>query len=243
MNIAVYVLLVRVTGKEFLGATQFLWYEGTLPDLPLNPFFNLFVLVLTGSPFLMVLIGLGYAAMSVLFVPQNILVNSRMIFAWTFDRILPETFAKVDPKRHSPVVAALAVALLSEVFLVIFAYTQWLATLGATALVVLVFLCTALAAVLFPWRAPRVFRASPVARWRIGRVPLVSVFGAIGVLYCGALLVSYLVNDRYLVNSAAGLMVIAAVLVIGAAIYGAAVTIRRRQGMDLRLAFAELPPD
>lgn len=243
MNIAVYALLVRVTGKEFLGATQFLWYEGTLPDLPLNPFFNLFVLVLTGSPVLMALIGLGYAAMSVLFVPQNILVNSRMIFAWTFDRVLPEAFAKVDPKRHSPVVATIAVALISEVFLVIFAYTQWLATLGATFLVVLVFLCTALAAVLFPWRAPRVFQASPVARWRVGGVPLICVFGAVGVVYCAALLVSYLVNDRYLVNSPAGLAVIGAVLVVAIVIYAVARAVRRRQGFDLRLAFAELPPD
>lgn len=243
MNIAVYALLVRVTGKGFLGATQFLWYEGTLPDLPLNPFFNLFVLVLTGSPLVMVLIGLGYAAMSVLFVPQNILVNSRMIFAWTFDRIFPEAFSRVDPKRHSPVVATVAVALISEVFLVTFAYTRWLATLGATFLVVLVFPCTALAAVLFPWRAPRVFQASPVARWRIGGVPLVSACGAVGVVYCGALLASYLVNDRYLVNSPAGLAVIAAVLALGAVIYAAATAVRRRQGFDLRLAFTELPPD
>lgn len=243
MNALVYYLLIRVVGKEFLGATNFLWYEGTLPDLPLNPFFNLFLLVMTSSPLLVILVGLGYFAMSVLFVPMNIFLNTRMVFAWTIDRILPDQLAQVHPGTHSPPYATLLVMAISELFLVVFAFTPWLSTLGAIGGALLTMLLTSLAAVLFPYRMPSVFRESPIARYAIAGLPAVTVFGVIGVVYLGAMEIAYLVNDAYLVNSPSGLTIIGGILAFAAILYLASRAIQQRQGIDLSMVGREIPPE
>jgi len=243
INTLIYFLLVKVVGQEFLGAVNYLWFEETLPDLPLNPFFNLFILVLTSSPVLVILTGLGYFAMSVLFVPMNILLNTRMVFAWTFDRILPELFAKVHPRTHSPTNATILVMVIAEIFLVIFAFTPWLSTLGAIAGTLIAFFCTALAALLFPYRRRALFEASPIARYRIGTLPLISICGAIGVVYLVATQVGFLVNDKYLVNSPTGLGIIGGVIILGVVIYFLAQSVQRRRGIDLQMMSQEVPPE
>lgn len=243
INTLIYFLLVRVVGQEFLGAANYLWYEGTLPDLPLNPFFNLFILVLTRSPILVILTGLGYFAMSVLFVPMNIFLNTRMVFAWTFDRILPEYFAKVHPKTHSPTNATILVMVIAEIFLVIFAFTPWLSTLGAIAGTLIAFLCTALAAMLFPYRRRALFEASAIARFKIGKVPLVTICGAIGLVYLCVIQIGFLINDKYQVNSPIGLGIIGGVMVLGVIIYALAQRVQRQRGVDLKMMSQEIPPE
>jgi amino acid transporter len=243
LNALIYVLLLKVTGQEFLGAANYLWYEGTLPDLPLNPFFNLFILVLTKNPLFLVLVGLGYFAMSVLFVPMNIFLNTRMVFAWTFDRILPELFAQVHPRTHSPTYATLLVMAIAEIFLAIFAFTPWLSTLGAIAGTMLTFICTSLAAAIFPFRRPSLFRSSPIARYTIKGIPLISVCGAIGVIYLTATEVAYLVNDKYLVNSPSGLAIIGGLIIIAFLIYMIAQFVQRRRGVDFSMLAQEIPPE
>jgi amino acid transporter len=243
LNTLIYVLLLKVTGQEFLGAANYLWYEGILPDLPLNPFFNLFILVLTKNPLFLVLVGLGYFAMSVLFVPMNIFLNTRMVFAWTFDRILPELFAQVHPRTHSPTYATLLVMAIAEIFLAIFAFTPWLSTLGAIAGAMLTFICTSLAAAIFPFRRPSLFRSSPIARYTIKGIPLISVCGAIGVIYLTATEIAYLVNDKYLVNSPSGLAIIGGMILIAVIIYTVAQFVQRRRGVDFAMLAQEIPPE
>lgn len=243
LNALIYALLLKVTGQEFLGAANYLWYEGTLPDLPLNPFFNLFILVLTKNPLFLVLVGLGYFAMSVLFVPMNIFLNTRMVFAWTFDRILPEIFAKVHPRTHSPTFATLLVMLIAEVFLAIFAFTPWLSTLGAIAGTLLTFICTSLAAAIFPFRRPHLYRSSAIAKYAIRGIPVITICGSIGVIYLGATEIAYLINDKYLVNSPSGLAIIGGVLLIAIVIYLVAQFVQRRRGVDFTMLAQEIPPE
>ena len=47
-------------------------------------------------------------------------------------------------------------------------------TLDATLVVAVMYLGTTIAAGLLPWRAKRLYEASPLARWKVGPVPLVT---------------------------------------------------------------------
>ena len=93
----------------------------------------------------------------------NTFMPIRSVFAWSFDRLLPEKFAEVNERTHSPVPAILLVmglvtAMLAWSVLSTDFFT-WLA-LGVEAGVVCVII-VAIAAILFPSRRPDLYQASP----------------------------------------------------------------------------------
>ena len=93
----------------------------------------------------------------------NTFMPIRTVFAWAFDRLLPEKFADVNERTHSPVPAILLVmgivtAMLAWSILST-DFGTWLA-LGVLAGVVCVVI-VAVAAFAFPSRRPDLYQASP----------------------------------------------------------------------------------
>src|SRR5204862_7712774 len=113
------------------------------------------------------------------------LTASRVIFATAFDRILPEWAARVN-KRGVPYYAILIMLLPSLVIAYFYAYnstfTSW--TLDATLVIAITFVGSTVAAGILPWRKPEIYNASPIAKYRIGRIPLIP---AAAVLFLGFL--------------------------------------------------------
>ena len=50
-----------------------------------------------------IIVGFGVGLL--IWLPQTMLLMSRSMFAWSFDRIMPARLSYVDPRTHSPVVA------------------------------------------------------------------------------------------------------------------------------------------
>lgn len=242
LNILTYYLLVKLTGRDFLVAINSLYYNGTLTELPILPFFNVFAINATANLLLGVVIGIGYLMMSILFIPMNIMLSTRMVFAWAFDRIIPAKLAEVGPRSGSPYYAVILIMLIAAGFLAILDYTTWLTTLSGIAGILPAFILACVAAAALPWRKPELFRTSPVSRWRLGGIPIIVIAGVLGAAYGVAILVAYLVNARYLVNSSVALQWIAGIFVVGALIFGASILVRRSQGFDLMKAYREVPP-
>ena len=93
----------------------------------------------------------------------NTFMPIRSVFAWSFDRLLPEKFAEVNERTHSPVPAILLVMAIVTVMLawsiVSTDFGTWLA-LGVLAGVVCVVI-VAVAAFVFSSRRPDLYQASP----------------------------------------------------------------------------------
>lgn len=241
MNIVVFVLLARFVGGDFLTSVNTLWFNGELAELPLFPFFNLFATVGSNSAILAVLIGIGYLAMSMLFIPVQIAASTRLLFAYSFDRILPAKLSDLHWRTRVPVYALVPMAVISIGFLAILVYTTWFATLSGTAGLFPAMILACLAAVIFPWRSEG-FRESPIGKLRIGRVPLIIPAGILGAGFLIGVFVAYLRNDVYLVNTRTSLTLIVATLAAGALIFAISWFIRRAQGINLLQIYRSIPP-
>jgi amino acid transporter len=167
------------------------------------------------------------------------------MFAWSFDRIMPERLSYVDPHSRSPIVAIGVVTVLAIASTAIYAFTDWFSTLSVLLGLSLTLLVTAVAGTLLPYRQRAMVAASPYARTVAG-LPLLTVVGGLALLGFAAA-VAILLWDP---GSGASLSANPGKLELAALVYVAAVVVyfvsravRRRQGIDFELAYRELPPE
>jgi len=187
----------------------------------------------------------GFALGLLIWLPQTMLLISRSMFAWSFDRIMPARLSYVDSRTHSPVIAIAIVTVLAIGSTAIYAFTDWFSTLAVLLGLSFTLLITAIGGILLPYRQRAMVDNSPYAR-RIAGIPVVSLVASLSVVGFG-LAIAVLLWDPGSGSSLSanpgklwlGLIVLGA----GLAIYFVSSAIRRRQGIDLSLAYRELPPE
>jgi basic amino acid/polyamine antiporter, APA family len=187
----------------------------------------------------------GFGIGLLIWLPQTMLLISRSMFAWSFDRIMPARLSYVDSRTHSPVIAIAIVTVLAIGSTAIYAFTDWFSTLAVLLGLSFTLVITAFGAILLPYRQRAMVENSPYAG-RFAGIPVVSWVGLLSVVGFG-LAIAVLLWDPGSGSSLTanpgklwlGLIVLAA----GLAIYFVSGAIRRRQGIDLSLAYRELPPE
>jgi basic amino acid/polyamine antiporter, APA family len=213
--------------------------------LAFAPLYTELAAITSGNWIVGSLIILGFTAMLVIFVPQTMLQLSRNIFAWSFDRLLPEKVADVNPRTHSPVVAVLIITVLGIISVVIISLNPQLTFLVGLFGLALTYLTVAVAGILFPYRKREVFEASPYNR-RVGGVPAISIVGVLSVLTMGGA-VAILLLDA---NSGTHWEINTNRVLLGAGIYLSGLllfyvirAIQRSRGVNVDLAYREIPPE
>lgn len=237
--------------KVMLVASSGYWMgvpEATLGGTLLMP--NLLAMALTGSAIVVVIISLGYILNSFQIVCNCYIGTTRILVAMALDGLLPEWFAQVHPRWRTPVNAHIAYFVAS--IPIIFCYNlvaDWGTrySLGVTFANGLVLTLSGLAAALLPFRNKAIYDASPGSRYTIAGFPLVTVLGGLGFLGGMAMCISFLtVGGLGLAfnpsNPTPYLLVIGSV-VISAIVYVVMKSVRARQGVDVRHAFQEIPPE
>jgi amino acid transporter len=106
---------------------------------------------------------------------------TRNMFAWAFDRLIPPSLAAIDSRYRSPWKVILICSFLGWVSFVIYLYEpDWMAKAGYSTMAWFVaWIILGIAGIVFPWRRPQLFAASPPlvkSRW-LG-LPLVTWLGA-----------------------------------------------------------------
>jgi basic amino acid/polyamine antiporter, APA family len=192
-----------------------------------------FVLILLNSFWL-------WALMGTLFLSAT-----RVVFAASFDRVLPEPVSRLTPRRRVPWVALLLLVVPGLVVSALYAYWADFQTLvlSAALLLAVMFLGSAIAAALVPWRARGLYLNSPIARWEVRGVPLITVVGGIFAAFLVFNLYHWLKDDAYGVNHTDSLIYLGALYVIAVGIYVVASIVRRRQGVRLSQVHKEIPVD
>jgi amino acid transporter len=239
------LLLVHITGGKFLDQYAVAAANG----MHLNAAPNLIGLLeaLTGSKVLIVLIALGFLAAGLAIPLVTFLCVSRIVMAMGFDGTLPSSFGDVSERFHSPVKATTAWAILGLVIVYIFNYKPSWETpilLGGTTTGVLVLGVTALAAALFPYRSKTIYSAAPApVQRKLAGFPLITIVGLLGAALSFAMVIIGLTTKELgLVNTTARLLLVGA-FASGFVIYFGWRAVQARRGVDLSLAFKELPPD
>jgi basic amino acid/polyamine antiporter, APA family len=239
--------LEKAVGTEFLYIAGAGYWSGvsesTISGFWLWP--NMIAVALTASPLVIFIIGAGYILNSHQIVHNCYIGMTRVMVAMSLDRLLPEWISKVDEKRHTPVNAHLAYFLAS--IPVIFLYNlngNWVAlTLGVTFACGYVFVVTCLAGALLPYRAKDVYESSPGAVYKVGNMPLVTIFGVIGFILGGAMLLMFMFYAQLGLTSTLAYSVVFGILAFSAVWYFIAKSTQKSKGINVDFAFKEIPPE
>jgi amino acid transporter len=174
---------------------------------------------------------------------------TRVMVAMSFDRLLPEWVSRVSERFRTPVNAHVIYFLASIPVIWLyntFSYgdTTWTSlTLGVTFACGYVFVATALAGAILPFRAKAAYDASPGAKYTIGGLPLVTVIGLLGAAAGVVFLYLFLTNEQLGLTSQLAYAVVGGVLLFSAAWYLIAKQVRKSRGIDVSYAFKEIPPE
>ena len=244
----VFILLAaKFFGWQFFNAAN-LGYWNTVygtgeAAIPIWPFPPLLASFYFHSPILSTIIVLAFGAWFLGWAGTLFLSSTRVIFAAAFDRILPERMADVSEHRHVPVWALILMLVPSLVVGALYAYTDNFATyiLDAVLVITVTFFGTAIAAMILPWRKRHLYQNSPIARYRLAGVPVISIAGFVTAVFLGFNLWKWFQDDLYAVNNRDSLIFLGLMYVLALLIYVIARVYRRRQGIDLRAVHEEIP--
>jgi amino acid transporter len=172
------------------------------------------------------------------------LTASRVIFATAFDRILPEWAARVD-RRGTPYFAILIMLGPSLIISYFYAYnstfTSW--TLDATLVIAVTFVGSTVAAGILPWRKPEIYNASPIAKYKVARIPLITVAAVLFLAFLGFCIYKWLQDGVYGSNNHGSLIYMACLYGVALAIYVGSRIVRKRQGLDMSMVYGEIPAE
>lgn len=255
LGILLLYAISRTIGWDFYVQAGGAWWNytwGFAPDappaMPFWPYPALFAAFLSSSRVLQFIV---VALMSLWWFGWSgtvFLSSTRVIFAAAFDRLLPEKVAEVDERTGTPINALLLMVVPSIIVAYLFAYNiasfQTL-TLCSTLVIAVTFLGTTVAAIVLPYTKPDLYKASPIAKYNILGIPLITVAGVIFGGFLVFLLYQWIIDPNVLygigyrnTNSVIYMLVN---YVLAAAIYFGFKSYRKRGGIDMDKVQAEIP--
>ncbi len=241
------LLLFHVAGYNFVYAVNF--SPNHAYAIPSGPFYSFLAALSVNTPVITVIILGCFLFWALPSMIANTFMPIRSLFAWSFDRLMPEKLADVNERTHSPVIAIVVVnviiagltvwSVLSNVFQLVLGLIVLAGCLG----VVIV----AAAAIALPLRRPDLYRASPANLKFLG-VPVLWIVGALSIIVFVALAVVSTQYPALVMNgSAANFWWIpawfAGLIVAGALLYYVPRYIRARRGINVSFVYKELPPE
>lgn len=236
----------RTFGNDFLGSATYLSNAGSKAyTLPAASSFFFFVSMLTSSTVVIVLLNLSFIVAIVVALPATFLIATRSLFSWSFDRVIPDKVSEVNERTRSPLVANMLVLAVTLIYLAVIVFggggfLKLLYTAGIAEL--LTFLVVAVAGIVFAYRRRRMYEASSVRRTILG-LPALSVIGLVSLAVYILFFVSLLTADALGANGSDGIRATYIIAIIAVLIYPVSKALNRRRGVDLGLAFQELPPE
>src|SRR5204863_22741 len=178
-----FAMIVLMTAILLAGTRMVFRWQNTFWAIPTGPWYHFIASLVYNNDVLTILIVGSFAFWSLPAMVGNTFMPVRTVFAWAFDRLLPERFADVDERRHAPVPAILLVMGIVTLMLLWSVekttFQTWLA-LGVLAGVVCVWIVS-IAAFLFPDRRPDLYEASP-ANISVGGIPLLKIVSPLSFL-------------------------------------------------------------
>lgn len=245
------IVLYRTVGFEFLSATAFVdeWLGGELAGytLPWSPHFVGLAAILTRSPILLFLMAFSFVLFTLWWVALSYLAFPRILFAWGMDRMGPRWFTDINPRWATPVKNHLLCFVLGEIGILL--YTLWqeqMSGLSVTGMeIVSVFGVTAVAATIFPFvkKVRHIWEASPYRRWRVLGIPAVTFGGIVNLIYLAILFVFFVIMPDLEGLTTGSLIFYLVIWGLGIAWYYFWKARNRRVGIDVSMAYGELPPE
>ena len=243
------LLLGRLVPGEWIAAESYLSNAGVSSANPM-PWITFYAAILKPNLFLLWIVAIAWFYTLINLGQTYFFYCSRIIFAWSFDRLIPEKVCYIHPTLRSPIIAIAIIALIAEVGVLDASGLLWPGSvMGAQLNFVFFAACTmlvpVLAVTLMPFTKPDLFEnASAFVKRRIGKVPVITIVGGITMCYLlWMLIASFLypaVGGRIGVGT---LGTLAAFIVSGIAVFYVSRAVRlKNEGIDINWTFQSVPP-
>ncbi len=240
------LLLFRVAGYNFVYALN---AASTAYKIPSGPFYPFLASLVFNTPILTIIIMGSFLFWSLPSMIANTFMPIRSFFAWSFDRLMPESLANVNERTHSPVNAIIVTNVIIAALVVWSVIgNQFQLVLGLIVLAgALAVIIVGLAAIALPIRRPDLYRASP-ANVRFLGVPVLWIAGTLSILeFIGIIAISFINPLSVMNGNRADWWWIPAwlggLIVGGVLLYFVPRFIRAQQGVNIGFVYKELPPE
>jgi len=243
------VLFYNVVGDEFAKAIAYVGNCGcTTYPLPVGAYLQYLTGILSNNPILIFLIGFTFFMWSIILLPAFYVIGTRPIFAWSFDRLVPVFLADINDRFHVPMKAILLMGVLSSIFAALALYTTIVGfAFNITLAVCAGYIFVGVAAAVFPYSKkarPIWNQAPPVVRKRVLGIPIITVLGVLETI--SFVCMTYLSGTSPALSgpiSPLSVGVVIIVFILAILIYYGSKAYHRRHGLDIDMAFRELPPE
>jgi amino acid transporter len=261
LGILLLFAISKSVGWDFYVQAGAAWWNyawgftDVAPALPVWPYPALFAAFLTSNKFVQFLVLALMSFWWFGWCATVFLSSTRVIFAAAFDRLLPESVAKLDERTGTPVNALLLMIVPSILVAYLFNYniaSFASLTLCSTLVIAVTFLGTTISAIVLPYVKPDLYKASPIAQYNIFGIPMITVAGVIFGGFLVYLLYQWILDPNalygigYSINEAGykngtSLIFMGANYLLAAIIYFGFKAYRKSKGIDLSKVQAEIP--
>lgn len=242
------LLLQRLVPLEWIAAESYLSQSPAAigAGVAAMPYITFYAAVVSPSFPLVLLVAVAWIYTLINLAQTYFFYCSRIVFAWSFDRLIPEFVSWVHPKLHSPIWAILIITAIAEIGIIDAASGSVMgAQLNFVFFAVITMFVPVIAMTLFPYLKPDLFQnASAMVRRRLGPVPLITIVGVITLSY-----MTWMVVASFLYPAVGGginstkLAVLAGLVLSGLLVfYGARAYRLRKEGVDIAWTFQSVPP-
>jgi len=243
------LLLQRLVPLEWIAAESYLSNAGVTSANPM-PWITFYAAILRPNLILLWIVAIAWFYTLINLGQTYFFYCSRIIFAWSFDRLVPEKVCYIHPTLRSPIIAIAIITAIAELGVIDASGLLWTGSvMGAQLNFVFYAACTMLVPVLavtiMPFTKPDIFEnASAMVKRKIGKVPVITVVGAITLAY-----LVWMIVASFLYPAVGGrigpisLVVLACLIISGIAVFYIARAYRMsKEGIDINWTFQSVPP-
>jgi APA family basic amino acid/polyamine antiporter len=240
------LLLQRLVPGEWIAAESYLSMQGDAFDGMAMPYITFYAAILKPSFILVLIVLIAWVYTLINLAQTYFFYCSRIVFAWSFDRLIPEAICYIHPKLRSPIWAILIIAIIAEIGVIDAGLGG---VMGAQLNFVFFAVCTQLVPVLsitlFPFLKPDLFaNSSAFVRRKIGNVPVITIVGGITLAYLLWMIIASFAFPAVGGRIGAGTLgTLAGFIVSGFVVFYAARAYRmNKEGIDIMWTFQSVPP-
>ena len=265
-TLAVLGIAYSNLGAEFLTGAGYYAFAYAPNPLPVFPNLTLFAALLANNPLLVWFIGIGVVAGFVLVAPQCMVLMSRILFGYSFDRVAPSFVSDISDRWHTPVKGILIAAAGGEVFLLFLsgvvgapspfpgfpsAIAFLLYSYAGLAAIGVTFTFVAISAIIFPFRRRELYETACPVKRKIAGLPLLTWLGIIALAYILGTIGYYTYNYNFYFGAGSlaatsyfpFLGAVGGLFVASIVWFYVAKTVRTKAGIPFEMAFKEIPPE
>jgi len=243
--------IFQLTGYDFYNGIQYLFYlnpEAYPKALVLPPLINYFIYFATKNFAIVFTILFLYVINGIWMLGGLPTFASRTFFAWSFDRVLPTKLADVSERFHTPLYIIAIQGLLAWVSLYLLTFTTFFAY-QANVYVgwMICYAIVGLSIMIFPWKKKDLFESTVPSAYKrkIAGVPVLSLLGAVMFVFFVFMTYAAAVNQALggpMTWASVGIGIFG-IFIIGIAIYYASYIYHKKKGIDISMAYREIPPE